>query len=63
VRSKAPLESPPDGVRGIGRRLIAIVAMFVGPFVGAVLILRASMSSALAVAVVLLALNTIASYR
>jgi hypothetical protein len=48
VRSKALFESPPDGVRGIGRRLIAIVAMFVGAFVGAVL---------------LLALNTIASYR
>ena len=37
--------------------------MFVGAFVGAVLILRASMSAALAVAVVLPALNTIASYR
>ena len=46
-----------------GRRLVAIVAMFVGAFVGAVLMFRVSMSAALAAAVVLLVLNAIASYR
>jgi len=46
-----------------GRRLAAIAAMLVGAFVGAVLVLRASVSAALAVAVVLLLLNAIAGYR
>jgi uncharacterized membrane protein YoaK (UPF0700 family) len=46
-----------------GRRLAAIAAMFVGAFVGAVLIFRVSVSAALAVAVVLLVWNAIASYR
>jgi uncharacterized membrane protein YoaK (UPF0700 family) len=46
-----------------GRRLAAIAAMFVGAFVGAVLIFRVSVSAALAVALVLLALNAIAGYR
>ena len=47
----------------IGRRLIATAAMFVGALVGAVLIFSASVSAALAVAVVLLVLNAMAGYR
>ncbi len=46
-----------------GRRLAAIAAMFVGAFVGAVLIFRVSVSAALAVAAVLLLLNAMAGYR
>jgi uncharacterized membrane protein YoaK (UPF0700 family) len=46
-----------------GHRLAAIAAMFVGAFVGAVLIFRVSVSAALAFAVVLLVLNAMASYR
>jgi uncharacterized membrane protein YoaK (UPF0700 family) len=46
-----------------GRRLTAIAAMFVGAFVGAVLIFRVSVSAALALAVVLLVLNAMAGYR
>ena len=46
-----------------GRRLVAIAAMFVGAFVGAVLIFRASVSAALAVTVALLLLNAVAGYR
>jgi uncharacterized membrane protein YoaK (UPF0700 family) len=46
-----------------GRRLAAIAAMFVGAFVGAVLIYRVSVSAALALAVVLLVLNAMAGYR
>jgi uncharacterized membrane protein YoaK (UPF0700 family) len=46
-----------------GRRLAAIAAMFVGAFVGAVLVFRVSVSAALAVAVVLLLLNAVAGYR
>ena len=46
-----------------GRRLAAIAAMFVGAFVGAVLVFRVSVSAALAVAVVLLSLTAIAGYR
>jgi len=46
-----------------GRRLAAIAAMFVGAFVGAVLVFRVSVSAALAVAVVLLLLNAMAGYR
>ena len=46
-----------------GRRLLAIAAMFVGAFVGAVLVFRVGVSAALAVAVVLLLLNAMAGYR
>jgi uncharacterized membrane protein YoaK (UPF0700 family) len=46
-----------------GHRLAAIAAMFVGAFVGAVLIFRVSVSAALAFAVVLLVLNAMAGYR
>jgi uncharacterized membrane protein YoaK (UPF0700 family) len=46
-----------------GHRLAAIAAMFVGAFVGAVLIFRVSVSAALALAVVLLVLNAMAGYR
>jgi len=46
-----------------GRRLAAIGAMFVGAFVGAVLIFRVSLSAALGLAILLLGLNAIASYR
>jgi uncharacterized membrane protein YoaK (UPF0700 family) len=47
----------------IGRRLIAIVAMFVGAALGAVLIFHVGVSAALAVAVALLVFNAIAAYR
>ncbi len=46
-----------------GRRLLAVAAMFVGAFVGAVLIFRVSVSAALAVAAVLLLLSAVAGYR
>ena len=46
-----------------GRRLAAIAAMFVGALVGAVLILQVSMGAALAFALALLLLNTMAGYR
>jgi len=46
-----------------GRRLAAIAAMFVGAFVGALLIFRASLSAALALAVMLLVLSALAGYR
>jgi uncharacterized membrane protein YoaK (UPF0700 family) len=46
-----------------GRRLLAIAAMFVGAFVGTVLMFRVSVGAALAVAVVLLLLNAVAGYR
>ena len=47
----------------IGRRLIATAAMFVGAFVGAVLVFHVGVSAALAVAVVLLVFNATAGYR
>jgi uncharacterized membrane protein YoaK (UPF0700 family) len=47
----------------IGRRLVAIAAMFIGASLGAVLISHASVSAALAVAVALLSFNAIAGYR
>jgi len=58
-------DSPPAGGThpNTGRRLAAIAAMFVGAFVGAVLVFRVSVSAALAVAVVLLSLNAVAGYR
>jgi len=46
-----------------GRRLLAIAAMFVGAFVGAVLVLGVSVSAALAVALVLLLSTALAGYR
>jgi uncharacterized membrane protein YoaK (UPF0700 family) len=46
-----------------GRRLAAIAAMFVGALAGAVLILQVSMGAALAFAMTLLLLNTMAAYR
>ena len=47
----------------IGRRLLAIVAMFIGASMGALLIFHVSVSAALAVAVTLLLINAVASYR
>jgi uncharacterized membrane protein YoaK (UPF0700 family) len=47
----------------IGRRLLAIVAMFIGASLGAVLTLHVSASAALAVAVALLLINAMAGYR
>jgi uncharacterized membrane protein YoaK (UPF0700 family) len=47
----------------IGRRLLAIAAMFIGASLGAVLTLHASVSAALAVAVALLFFNAMAGYR
>jgi uncharacterized membrane protein YoaK (UPF0700 family) len=47
----------------IGRRLIAIAAMFIGAALGAVLIFHVGVSAALAVAVALLMFNAIAAYR
>ena len=47
----------------IGRRLLAIAAMFIGASLGAVLTLHVSVSAAIAVVVVLLLLNAMASYR
>ena len=47
----------------IGRRLLAIVAMFIGASMDALLIFHVSMSAALAVAVVLLLVNAMAGYR
>jgi uncharacterized membrane protein YoaK (UPF0700 family) len=47
----------------ISRRLAATIAMLVGALAGTVLILRVSVSAALAVAVVLLSLTAIAGYR
>jgi uncharacterized membrane protein YoaK (UPF0700 family) len=46
----------------VGRRLLAIAAMFIGASVGAVLTLHVSVSAALAVAVALLLMNAIAGY-
>ncbi len=46
-----------------GRRLAAVAAMFVGALAGAVLILQAGMGAALAFAVALLLLNTVAGWR
>lgn len=46
-----------------GRRVLATVAMLAGALAGAVLILRVSLSAALALAAALLALNAIAGYR
>ena len=55
---------PAGGVHpNTSRRLAALAAMFVGAFVGAVLLLRVSVSAALALAVVLLVLNAAAGYR
>jgi uncharacterized membrane protein YoaK (UPF0700 family) len=58
-------DSPPAGGMhpNTGRRLLAIASMFVGAFVGAVLIFRVSVSAALAVTLVLLVLNAMAGYR
>jgi len=47
----------------IGRRLLAIAAIFIGALVGAVLIFHVSVSAALAVAVVLLLINAMAGYQ
>ena len=47
----------------IGRRLLAIVAMFIGASMGALLIFHVGVSAALAVAVTLLLINAIAGYR
>ena len=47
----------------IGRRLLAIIAMFIGASVGALLIFHVSVSAALAVAVVLLLFNAMAGFR
>ena len=47
----------------IGRRLVAIAAMFIGASLGAVLIFHVSVSAALAVAVALLLINAMAGYR
>ena len=47
----------------VGRRLLAIVAMFIGAAMGAVLIFHAGVSAALAVAVALLLINALAAYR
>jgi uncharacterized membrane protein YoaK (UPF0700 family) len=47
----------------IGRRLLAIAAMFIGASVGAVLTLQISVSAALAVAVALLLINAMAGYH
>jgi uncharacterized membrane protein YoaK (UPF0700 family) len=46
-----------------GRRVLATVAMLAGALAGSVLILRVSLSAALALAATLLALNAIAGYR
>jgi uncharacterized membrane protein YoaK (UPF0700 family) len=46
-----------------GRRLAAVAAMFVGALAGAVLILQAGMGAALAFALALLLLNTLAGWR
>jgi uncharacterized membrane protein YoaK (UPF0700 family) len=47
----------------IGRRLLAIVAMFIGASMGALLVFHVSVSAALAVAVALLLFNAMAGYR
>jgi uncharacterized membrane protein YoaK (UPF0700 family) len=47
----------------IGRRLVAIVAMFIGATLGAALVVRIDVSAALGVAVALLLINAIAGYR
>ena len=47
----------------IGRRLVAIVAMFIGASLGAALVVRIDVSAALGVAVALLLINAIAGYR
>ena len=47
----------------IGRRLLAIGAMFLGALIGALLIFHVSVSAALAVAVVLLLINATAGYH
>ncbi len=47
----------------IGRRLLAIVAMFIGASLGAALVFRIGVSAALAVAVALLLINAMAGYR
>jgi uncharacterized membrane protein YoaK (UPF0700 family) len=47
----------------IGRRLVAIAAMFIGASLGAALVFRIGVSAALAVAVALLLINATAGYR
>ena len=47
----------------IGRRLVAIAAMFIGASLGTALVLRVGVSAALAVAVALLLINAMAGYR
>jgi uncharacterized membrane protein YoaK (UPF0700 family) len=47
----------------VGRRLLAVAAMFVGALVGAVLVFQASVSAVLALALLLLIANSIAAYR
>jgi uncharacterized membrane protein YoaK (UPF0700 family) len=47
----------------IGRRLVAIAAMFIGASLGAALVFRVGVSAALAVAVALLLINAMAGYR
>jgi uncharacterized membrane protein YoaK (UPF0700 family) len=49
--------------QNIGRRLLAMVAMFIGASVGALLIFHVSVSAALAVALALLLINAMAGYR
>jgi uncharacterized membrane protein YoaK (UPF0700 family) len=48
---------------GIGRRLLAIAAMFVGASIGALLVLHVNVSAALAVALALLLIDALAGYR
>jgi uncharacterized membrane protein YoaK (UPF0700 family) len=47
----------------IGRRLVAIAAIFIGASLGAALVFRIGVSAALAVAVALLSTNAMAGYR
>ena len=47
----------------IGRRLVAIAAMFLGASLGAALVFRIGVSAALAIAVALLLFNAMAGYR
>jgi uncharacterized membrane protein YoaK (UPF0700 family) len=46
-----------------GRRLLAVAAMFLGALIGALLVFHVGVSAALALALALLVLNGIASYR
>jgi uncharacterized membrane protein YoaK (UPF0700 family) len=46
-----------------GRRLVATAAMFLGAAIGALLLLRAGLSAALALALVFVVLHAVAAYR